>query len=401
MVEEDTEFITFDGDTITKSDFRDEIITMYNQANLDGLTKINDFTIGSEAYHLADVMATYILEHRELVDLNYRMSMIHTAEGEFLDNFGDMVGVHRVGSSASTGTVTFTRLSDDTSNPIVIADGSQVSTNDAISFIVDNYGEDIVIGSGGVTATANVLCELDGAYTNVEPNMITLVMGDLGSLVSVTNSSAMTGGTDIESDDDYRARILLSPSEVPTGSLAWYENVALTLDSVHDVYCSKGETGLDADVNICYNPSDWSDTSVAEESLMDLFSMKEYDIVGVTIDYILAEQVNVLPVTSGNYLFAVLLEAGYSLEMVEEDIITKIEAFNSDACIGVEFMPTSLASIIENEVTGVDICKIVLEDDGSYVEIVEPVSMDVTDVYNVDLTDISDRIVELSFNLGA
>ena len=93
MVEEDIEYITFDGDTITKSNIRDEIINKYISANFDGLTKITDFNIGSEAYHLADVMASYILEHRELIDLNYRMSMIHYAEGEFLDNFGDMLGL--------------------------------------------------------------------------------------------------------------------------------------------------------------------------------------------------------------------------------------------------------------------------------------------------------------------
>ena len=82
MVEEDTQFITFDGDAISKSDYRDKIINMYIQARMDGLTKISDFTIGSEAYHISDVMATLMLEHRELIDLNYRMSMIHTAEGK-------------------------------------------------------------------------------------------------------------------------------------------------------------------------------------------------------------------------------------------------------------------------------------------------------------------------------
>ena len=264
MAEEDIEFITFDGDSITKSDYRDEIINKYIQANLDGLTKITDFTIGSEAYHLADVMASLMLEHRELIDTNYRMSMVHTAEGEFLDNFGDMVGVHRIGSSGSVGEVTFTRLGTDTTNPIVIADGSQVATDDAISFIVDN-GEDLTIPNGSTSITAPVICELDGAYTNVLPNTITLVLGDLGNLVSCTNENSMTGGADIESDDDYRSRILLNPYEVPTGTLAWYENVSLTCDSVHDVYTYKGETVGDADINIVFNPNDWTDTVVRED----------------------------------------------------------------------------------------------------------------------------------------
>ena len=400
MVEEDIEFVTFDGDVLTKSDFRDEIINKYISANMDGLTKITDFTIGSEAYHLADVMASFILEHRELVDNNYRMSMIHTAEGEFLDNYGDMVGVHRIGSSPSVGEVTFTRLGTDTTQSIIIADGSQVSTDDAISFIVDNDGEDIVLEAGATSVTAPVICEQEGAYTNVLANTVTLVMGDLGNLVSCTNAAAMINGADIETDDDYRARILLSPYEVPTGTLAWYENVALTLDSIHDVKVSKGTTLGDADVNIIYNPVDWTATASAETDLEQLFSMKEYDIVGVTLDYGLADRETVLA-NSDNYLFAVLVENNYTLSNLKSSIVEKITQFNKDAMISVEFNPSTLASIIENEITGVNSCRIVQYDsvNQTYTEIVEPVSMDDSEVYQVDLTSINDRIVALRFNL--
>lgn len=423
MVEEDTSFETFDGDTITKSDFRDEIINKYIQASLDGMTKITDFTIGSEAYHLADVMASFILEHRELVDLNYRMSMIHTAEGEFLDNFGDMAGVHRKGASASIGEVIFTRLGADTTSAIVIADGTQVATEDAISFIVDNEGEDLVIEAGATTVSANVICEQEGTYTNVDPHTIVLVLGDLGNIVGVDNALKFTEGEDIEEDDDYRARILLSPYEVPCGTLKWYENVSLSLDSVHDVLVEKGETVIDADVNIIFNPTDWTQTVVREDinnynedneyestatatmttaraDLVDLFQMKEYDIVGVDMAFILAEKVEMLVSDSTDtYLFAVLLETDYSLDMVKQAIIDQITAFNSNMLIGNEFLPTSLASIIENEVTGVMNCRIVKENNGNYIEVVEPISVDAHELAQADIEDIENRIVKMTFNI--
>ena len=434
MVEEDIEFITFDGDSITKSDYRDEIINKYISANLDGMTKITDFTIGSEAYHLADVMASFILEHREMIDTNYRMSMIHTAEGEFLDNFGDMAGVHRIASSGSVGTVTFTRLGTDTSQSILIADGTQVSTEDAISFIVDNDGEDLILESGMTTITANVICEQEGAYTNVLENTIVLVMGDIGSLVSVTNTSAMTGGTDIEEDDDYRARILLSPYEVPAGSLKWYENTSLTAShydeeeskdvfSVHDVLVEKGETLLDADITITFHPIDWTDTTVREDinnynqsndyedpntytmlqaraDLVDLFQMKEYDIVGITMGFNLAEPRLVLEGDANvDYYFAVLLETNYTLDMVTDNIIDKINKFNDDSLIGIEFNPNSIASIIENEVTGVNSCRIVKKENDSYTEVVETEAMQTPQLYRIDTTDIENRIKLLHFNL--
>ena len=303
-MEEDIEYITFDGDVLTKSDFRDEIINKYITANLEGLTKITDFSIGSEAYHIADVMSSYVLEHRELIDLNYRMSMIHTAEGEFLDNFGDMRGVHRIGASPSVGEVTFTRLGEDNDTNIVIADGTQIATIDAISFLVDNEGEDVILEAGADTVTVNAICEQEGFYTNVLPNSIILVMGELGSLVSVNNAAAFTDGEDIEDDDTYRNRILLSPFNVPTGTLGWYENLANELESIHDTYVVKGETSLDPDIIINFNPVNRNDTvtrldlndynednsieststgvmTKARQDLIELFSMKEYDAVGI------------------------------------------------------------------------------------------------------------------------
>ena len=400
MVEEDTEFVTFDGDTVTKSEYRDEIINKYRVAELNGLTKITDFEIGSEAYHISDLMASLMLEHREQVDTNYRMSMIHTAEGEFLDNFGDPAGVHRYGATPSEGEVTFTRLNQDNTDTIVIPDGSQVSTEDAISFILDNDGADLVLEPEVNSASCNVICEQEGAYTNVLPGTVNLIMNDLASLLSVTNTSAMSGGRDIEGDDDYRSRILLSPFAVPAGTLGWFENVALTLESIHDVKVEKGVTQGEADIKIIYDPVDWSDTSLALDDLTDLFAMKEYNAAGVTLDFILCSPVPVLTGENVVY-FALLLDANYTIDMVKDSVIERINQFNDDALIEIEFNPGSLASIIENEIEGIDTCRIVEYDSTNerYIEIVEPITLEENEKYVVDLTDIESRIREMRFNL--
>lgn len=400
MVEEDTEFVTFDGVTISKSDYRDELINKYISANLNGLTKITDFEIGSEAYHIADLMASLMLEHREQVDTNYRMSMIHAAEGEFLDNFGDPAGVHRYGSSPSEGQVTFTSLNPENTNDIVIPDGLQVSTEDAISFIVDNEGENLVLESGVNSIICNVICEQEGSYTNVLPGSINLIMNDLASVLSVTNNAAMTGGRDIEEDEDYRSRILLSPYAVPAGTLGWYENLALTLESIHDVKVEKGLTQNEADIKIIYNPVNWSDTSIALDDLTELFAMKEYDAAGVTLDFILCSPVPVLAGTNVVY-FALLLNTGYTLDMVKDNVIEKITQFNNNALIEIEFNPGSLASIIENEIEGINSCRIVEYDSTNekYTEIVEPITLEENEKYVVDLTGIDTRIREMRFNL--
>ena len=271
MAGEDIQFTTFDGDVITKNDYREEIIEDYVEANYAGLSKVTDFSVGSEALHHADVLATFFLEFRELIDSNYRMSMIHTMEGEFLDNHGDMVGVHREPAAPSTGKVTFYRREGHTGD-IFINDNTRVYTDDAIGFLCDIQTETgyLVLESAQDSVEVNVICEQDGAYTNVTPGTIIHIEGDLAYDCTVTNLAGdeqFIDGSDIESDDDYRNRILLAPFEVPTASLAWYNNVCLTQDSIHDVYVQKNSTG-NYDISIYYNPVDRSKTITIDGTTM-------------------------------------------------------------------------------------------------------------------------------------
>ena len=128
MVQETEYLETFDGDLVEKQDYIDMLISLYQNANYNGMTKITDFNVGSEAYHLIDVMAGLLLEYREYVDDNYLCSMIHTCEGEFLDNFGDLRGVYRRNSSPSTGIVRFYINSTKLTNEEVIAEEGEAAT---------------------------------------------------------------------------------------------------------------------------------------------------------------------------------------------------------------------------------------------------------------------------------
>ena len=419
MAGEDIVFETFDNNTLTKNGFRQEIIDMYIESDYAGLTKVTDFTTGSEALHLADVIATFLLEHAEGIDGNYRMSMIHTMEGEFLDNHGDMVGVHRYPSSPSTGYVRFTR-NPNVTGEISIPDGTIVSTPDAISFMVDLDGAEVTkIEVGTDSVDLKVICEYEGAYTNVLPHTIDRILDNssLSGQVSVDNPSGdefiFEGGSDIESDDDYRNRILLAPFEAPTASLAWYNNVSLTprdendKPTIHDVYVQKNVSG-NYDVSIYYNPVDREDMVEdqsgntimrATRDITNLFSQAEYDVVGIQLELILATQDPVLVDTENiTYYIAVLLETGYSLELLENKIKDMVDSYNSELQIGVEVLPSILASMIQ-EIEGISVCKIVAEEDGAYTECVEPISITYNKVGFIS-SGIKDNITELNFNLN-
>ena len=418
MVEQDVEFITFDGDTITKSDYRNEIIDQYIQSNYDGLTKITDFTVGSEAYHLADLMASLMLEHREDIDNNYRMSMIHYAEGEFLDNFGDMAGVHREQSSPSVGEVTFT-LKEAKNDIVEIPADTVVATDDAISFILT---DDVIIYPGDTIGTGEVLCEQEGEYTNVLPGTVNIIISDLDiNGLSVTNEDYFYDGSDIEEDEDYRARILNAPGNVPTGSLYWYGNVALNdetvASSVHDVLVRKNVIGYDEDIVMYFRALNEEDTVVyngetvlvAYRDLVELFTEAEFDIVGVELAFVPGSHVTVLPsstIIEGDdveYLYAIVLDDDVQLTDIVDDIEAAIIEHNSNASLGNIFSPDSLVVDLE-DVEGVFRCRIVEHniDNDTYSEVTDNnyhVQCDDDEYYKVDLEDISDRITEASFSI--
>ena len=417
MVEEDIEFVTFDGDTITKSDYRNEIIDRYIRARYDGLTKITDFSIGSEAYHLADLMATLKLEHREDIDSNYRMSMIHYMEGEFLDNKGDECGVHRRQSSPSVGEVTFT-LAEAKEDIVTIPADTVVATDDAISFILT---DDVNIYPGDLSGSGEVLCEQEGEYTNVLAGTVNIIISDLGiNGLSVSNEDVFYDGADVEEDDEYRARILNAPYTHPTGSLPWYEDIAMEYcaSSVHDVLVRKNVVGFTEDIVMYYRALDENDTTildgetvlVAYKDLVELFEYPTYDIAGITMAFEQGEHVTVLPdstTISGDsveYLYAVVLDDDVLLADVKDDIEACIIDFNSMACLANSFSPDALVAEIEDSVAGVFRCRIVEHNitEGTYSEITSnnyDISCNDDEYYQVDMTDIADRITQASFSI--
>ena len=419
MVEQDTEFITFDGDIITKSDYRNEIIDRYIQSNYDGLTKITDFSVGSEAYHLADMMAVLKLEHREDIDNNYRMCMIHYAEGEFLDNFGDQSGVHREQSSPSTGEVTFS-LKTAREDIVTIPADTVVATDDAISFILL---EDVLIYPGDLSGSGEVLCEQDGEYTNVMPGTVNIIISDLEVTgLSVTNEEYFADGADVEEDDDYRARILAAPGNVPTASLPWFEKVAMNDEAVavttHDVTVRKNVLGYAEDVVMYFKAKDETDTVEfrgqtvlhAYKDLVELFEVPEYNIVGIDMAFVQGTHVTVLPATDTidddeiEHLFAVVLNEGVLLEDIKDEIQNFIGSYNNDSVLGNTFSPDTFVAELEDTVEGIFRCRIVRHNisQSTYSEITDnnySIICNNDEYYQIDETDLANRISEAAFTI--
>ena len=182
--------------------------------------------IGSVAYELANIYDT------ELTNIADRV-FVETAKGEDLDKVGADYGIARRQSSAS---VVFLEIEGD-ENAVVNQNVKAIYNN--LVFTVQEYK---LIGSSG-KVTVKAQCETLGTIGNVPANTITEFLTTYQGLTSVNNPEPAYNGFDVESDDDYRARIKLYLAEDATNcNEAQYKLWALEVTGVKTAVVKGAET---------------------------------------------------------------------------------------------------------------------------------------------------------------
>jgi uncharacterized phage protein gp47/JayE len=151
------------------------------------------------------------------------------AWGTYLDYHGETLGLTRKAATLASGSVTFTGT-----NGTVVPAGTTVSTQAAtadgepLAFTTD---ASVTVASGTATVSATAV-EL-GAASNVLVGQVVQVATEVSGITGVTNLAPFTGGTDVETDEDFRSRLLLEYGTTQGGgTLADYEKWALSVSGV-------------------------------------------------------------------------------------------------------------------------------------------------------------------------
>jgi len=164
-----------------------------------------------------------------------------TAETEWLDRHGDIWLVNADGSTGrklatpAAGTATFTGTFGS-----VLPANTQLTTNTGIGYetLADVFVD--------VTPTPGKIRALDpGAAGNLDPGIALTISG---TVVGVDGSAVvvdLTGGTDTETDDELRARVLQRIRHPPQGgSTADYVAWALAVPGCTRAWCAPNEMGI-------------------------------------------------------------------------------------------------------------------------------------------------------------
>lgn len=174
---------------------------------------------------LAQKEADKDVEIDQQLEMNYDAAFISQSDGVSLDRNGDNLGIQRNLSQNAVAYLTVT----GTPGYVVPAD-TEFMTEDGTSF--DNADDTQLDADGNGTLT--VYSEDTAAYVNVDANTITVQAEPVEDIFTVTNEKPATGGADLETDYDYRRRLLPSKTATENGTRAGLKVAMLNVTGVTD-----------------------------------------------------------------------------------------------------------------------------------------------------------------------
>lgn len=166
----------------------------------------------------------------QLVRINEtgKENLLRYAYGSELDALGEFYQNKRIGAKSAGTTIAFTMSTIPTVN-ITIPAGTRVTPNGKVFFATDDelrfYKGDVEL-TKTVTATATV----SGAdHNDFDVGQINKLVDSNPYVASVSNTTMSSGGSDVESDAEYRERLRISPFAFSVaGPAKAYEAIAMS-----------------------------------------------------------------------------------------------------------------------------------------------------------------------------
>ncbi|EGT3846071.1 baseplate J/gp47 family protein [Clostridioides difficile] len=200
------------------------------------LSNFQDVSIleGDFVYDATRPTAEQIAELKQLgLQNNLKIAFPQTSYGTYLEWLGECKGVFKNQPTKSVGMVTFTGVQGT-----IITKGTIVTTvaTDEKQSIEFELLETKTIGESE-TVDIKAECRETGTIGNVSQNTVTVLLGSINGIKSVTNKESFKGGTDIEDEEHFRERVLVAEQEDKlSGANSDYIRWAKEVDGVGYAY---------------------------------------------------------------------------------------------------------------------------------------------------------------------
>lgn len=212
------EFITTDADKLYK-----QIITSLESAVGESLYP------GDERRIFAEGLAAVFVAMFNAVNDAAKQKMLRYARGDVLDALGERVAVKRIPAAKASTVIRF-KINSAFGSNIVIPQGTRV-TGDSKRYFATVTAAILPAGKTYVDVETQSVGE-GTDYNEISAGMINTMVDPIAYIDSIENVTKTAGGTDEETDDSLRARILAAPSKLSTaGPVKSYRYWAMTADS--------------------------------------------------------------------------------------------------------------------------------------------------------------------------
>lgn len=201
---------------------------------------LTNMTPGSRVRALISVLSSRCGRVMDALDVNQAMGFATSASGYFLDLIGNPLGVDRRDASACAVTaedrnirfyVSSGALSDYLPSLIIPVNTVITNSSGTAQYTVT---QNVEFGTGVAEVYVPAIASGTGAAYRVGRGILTSnSLGDANILV--TNEKAISNGGDVESDDNYRYRILNHKASAATGNETALKLAALSTPGVADV----------------------------------------------------------------------------------------------------------------------------------------------------------------------
>lgn len=193
----DITFADKDPDAITS-----EILSQYEALTGRTLARADPVRL------FLDTVILAVIQQRTLIDFAAKQNLLAYAQGEYLDHIGALLGVSRLPAGHAVTTLRFT-LSIPFANNVIIPSGTRVSTGDGAVF---STVYDCVIPKGTLIGEVTTRCVNAGTSGNgYAPGQVNRLVDVLAFGTKAENITETSGGTDAESDENFRERIQIAP----------------------------------------------------------------------------------------------------------------------------------------------------------------------------------------------
>ena len=153
------------------------------------------------------------------IDWLQKQLFFQTAEAEFLDRWASVFGVYRKPATAAAGTVQLSFAAE----PVDVPEGTVLQADAGAQYQT--------VGSPTTAGVVEVEALLPGSGGNLEAGDVLNFVSPVAGVDSAAECLGVSGGTDAETDEELRTRLLERARERPAGGaaqdyVAWAKEVA-------------------------------------------------------------------------------------------------------------------------------------------------------------------------------